>query len=333
MNLKKRFNIPFNNDFENYVPTVLGDFHEYINYVYFAAPVDVAPNARIFGEKVTTKELSILCSYLASKDIGSAVTINSTYTPLTAYTNEYFTLLVNFLRTMYSNGLTSVIVKNNYILNSGVIQEYIPGLRVTAAINQMIDSYEKADNLFSMLPYNDIVWDRNLNMDVDNLRSTNARFKAKYEDARTSILLNEGCLAYCPFKVDHDICISHYSFAEQRHNDYIKCIMEDSPQLGNTIENINLIFGCQKAFNANPELIHESPFIRPEDLHLYDECADHFKIAGRTQSTETIYKIVAAYVTGSFDGYIQEYLDCLSPFVKKIHNREVGCEWRSLLLK
>lgn len=48
-------------------------------------------------------------------------------------------------------------------------------------------------------------------------------------------------------------------------------------------------------------------FIRPEDLKLYNTIGiNHFKITGRTGSTNYILKVAEAYADGYFNGNILE---------------------------
>lgn len=48
-------------------------------------------------------------------------------------------------------------------------------------------------------------------------------------------------------------------------------------------------------------------FIRPEDLKLYNTIGiNHFKITGRTGSTDYILKVARAYADGYLDGNVLE---------------------------
>ena len=62
---------------------------------------------------------------------------------------------------------------------------------------------------------------------------------------------------------------------------------------------------CSKSRNENPANWLKLRFIRPEDIPLYNEVGiNHFKITGRTGSTDYILKTVESYMKQDFDGNI-----------------------------
>ena len=65
---------------------------------------------------------------------------------------------------------------------------------------------------------------------------------------------------------------------------------------------------CTAGRNANHANWLRSNFIRPEDIYTYftDTGADRFKLTGRTGSMSFQYKILEAYMSGSFDGDLLE---------------------------
>lgn len=65
---------------------------------------------------------------------------------------------------------------------------------------------------------------------------------------------------------------------------------------------------CTAGRNANPANWLRSNFIRPEDIDDYTEYTgvDHFKITGRTGSSDYQMRTLEAYMSGSFDGDLLE---------------------------
>lgn len=65
---------------------------------------------------------------------------------------------------------------------------------------------------------------------------------------------------------------------------------------------------CTAGRNANKANWLRSNFIRPEDLGLYEEYTgvNHFKITGRTGSSDYQMRTLEAYMSGSFDGDLLE---------------------------
>ena len=64
---------------------------------------------------------------------------------------------------------------------------------------------------------------------------------------------------------------------------------------------------CTPSRNENPANWLKLKFIRPEDIKYYNEIGiNHFKITGRTGSTNYIVKVLKAYLDESFDGNLLE---------------------------
>lgn len=90
------------------------------------------------------------------------------------------------------------------------------------------------------------------------------------------------------------------------------CIYRDSCYLchstNKTIEDVDLINSypmrqCTHSRNENPANWLKMRFIRPEDLHYYNDIGiTQFKLTGRTGSTEYLIKVLNAYMTGKWEG-------------------------------
>ena len=78
---------------------------------------------------------------------------------------------------------------------------------------------------------------------------------------------------------------------------------------------------CVNSRNENPVNWLKLKWIRPEDLKYYNDIGlEHFKITGRTGSTEYITKTVKAYFDCHFEGNLLELwkpLESIKPGVKE----------------
>lgn len=64
---------------------------------------------------------------------------------------------------------------------------------------------------------------------------------------------------------------------------------------------------CMSARNSTPEAWLRTRWIRPEDLHYYNDInINYFKVSGRTGSTEYLSRIIEAYMSESFDANLLE---------------------------
>lgn len=95
---------------------------------------------------------------------------------------------------------------------------------------------------------------------------------------------------------------------------------EDMQALNNYPMNI-----CTSSRNKNPANWLKSQFIRPEDLQTYRLLTgiNHFKITGRTGSTEYQIKMLEAYMSEHFDGDLLELWKPLETIQKKNENENV----------
>lgn len=79
-------------------------------------------------------------------------------------------------------------------------------------------------------------------------------------------------------------------------------------------------FSCTEKLLSSPVEILKSAFIRPEDIHLYEELGvDNMKLVERTMTTDHLARIVKAYTERSYDGNMMDLIHGLSKYV--IYNK------------
>lgn len=130
------------------------------------------------------------------------------------------------------------------------------------------------------------------------------------------ILANSGCMQNCAFQTFHDNLIAH-SVGE------------------NGIENVNLGFSapCHRFLSSlgaerGITKFMQSNFIRPEEVHLYEEYFNEMKLATRMHSRPTM--VLAAYTRGKFSGNL---LDLTEPSYSSLFkgyildNAKIPSDW------
>ncbi len=107
------------------------------------------------------------------------------------------------------------------------------------------------------------------------------------------VIVNEGCLRHCPYRLFHLCEFSHVSRGD--------VVVEDDPYY----------VRCVSVRLDDPAEVVRSPFVRPEDLSSYEEIGvNSFKVAGRANSVAWIERAVRAYVEGRYEGNLLDILDC-----------------------
>lgn len=196
--------------------------------------------------------------------------------------------------------LDGVVIADFFLLEA--IGRYAPeiaaGLEAVPSVNCLLSSFDRvqavvetiADSGFR-LPGR-IPLAPALNRQPRLLRETVVACRQAFPDIRIELLVNEGCLYQCPFKLSHDAGIA------------VNCQGKASWDLPEAL-------GCIAALRANPARLFKSPFIRPEDLGHYRQTADLFKICGRTLGPAFLRQTVGSYINGRHEGNLLDLLDAI----------------------
>jgi hypothetical protein len=147
---------------------------------------------------------------------------------------------------------------------------------------------------FEELGADSITLDFNINRDFRTIKAIRSAVKIEL-----NLLLNDACLFQCPFRYYHYNLLGHSS---QPYN----------PLHGFYIEYPTI--RCTIARYSDISQFIKSRWVRPEDLHIYEESGiDSFKVSGRTMSTEWILNTAKAYSSGEYKGNLAEILQVIDP--------------------
>ncbi|OGV51080.1 MAG: hypothetical protein A2X49_15840 [Lentisphaerae bacterium GWF2_52_8] len=136
---------------------------------------------------------------------------------------------------------------------------------------------------------------QDVNRDFPLIRAIRENVKCSLQ-----LIANNSCLGYCPIAYYHENTTSFISQVRAVKMEPVK-------------EYCTLYCHSQKLID--PANILASEWIRPEDIHYYEEIGvDSFKLCDRTMPPETIVKVVKAYTDRRYDG---NFMDLLFSFVKR----------------
>jgi collagenase-like PrtC family protease len=171
-------------------------------------------------------------------------------------------------------------------------------LEAVPSVNCGIDTFDRLTAVFDVLAATHfrlpakIILDRSLNRRPEQLEQLVSRCRKAYPLVGIGLLANEGCLYQCPFKPAHDALIACANM--NMHTD---------------THEINRALGCIRLLRQHPHKLFQSPFIRPEDLHRYENTVDIIKVCGRTLGAAFLKRTIDAYRRRRYPGNLLDLLD------------------------
>jgi len=207
------------------------------------------------------------------------------------FTAEWQRWAVEFLAWLEGIGAEGVIVASPYLAE---LVKKRSSLRLHVSLGAQVDSVPKV-LFWQGLGADAIYLDDALNRDFEALA-------AAREAARCQLVLsvNVGCLLHCPLRINHGTYLSH--------------VAECPP--GGFVD-YSLLRCCLARASEAAQLL-KLPWIRPEDLGLYEEMGfEAFKIWGRTQGEDWLLQVATAYARRRYEGDLNDLLDPVdnvSPF-------------------
>jgi collagenase-like PrtC family protease len=203
-------------------------------------------------------------------------------------------------------GVTRVTIANPFLIQF-VCKEF-PELHVNVSVITGVDTPDRAKH-YEQVGVECITLNQHtVNRDFKTLMAIRESVQCKLE-----LLANTGCLDHCPNRENHYKANARLSRLDA-HNDTIT----SAKQLAN-----DCLRWCTHRLVMNPIEMLKIPFIRPEDVSVYEQIGiDILKIAGRRRKTDWLTCMAKAYITQRYHGNILDMV-----YVSSI-NKNVGlfCE-------
>lgn len=169
------------------------------------------------------------------------------------------------------------------------IKKYFPKIEVRASVNMRISTIQAMNYVADI--FDSFYLQRDLQRNLDYVKKIHDW--CDVNDKNLCLLVNSGCLRFCPGQTFHDNLIAHSADAENVDN-----ISDWNPHV------------CWKLYSdpKNYVEILKSTWIRPEDLSQYEGIVDTVKLATRQHSHPRM--VIGAYTDGYFSGNL---LDLFEP--------------------
>jgi len=212
-----------------------------------AGTPEVLGSGRITLHAPLLEEIARQTQYVHDKNLKMGVVLNPSCMGGQHLTSQAYNMFRWYFGKLNEIGVDSVTVAEPYLIE--MLAKDFPDINVVVSCISHVDSPERA-RFFEELGADAITLDTNINREFEILENIK-----EVVDCELRVLVNEACLYKCPFRYFHFNLFSHMTSLGNKpdiFSDYYyeKCI----------------------SFRVRyPELIIKSPWIRPEDLGVYED--------------------------------------------------------------
>lgn len=181
------------------------------------------------------------------------------------------------------------VVTTTSLAIAQTVQKHFPGIDVRASVNMRLGTARSMQYVAGL--FDSYYVQRDYNRDLGRVRSL--RLWADRANKKLFMLVNSGCLSFCSGQVFHDNMVAHELEIDETHN-----IPGWTPHV------------CWNYFQdrANWVGLLQNTWIRPEDLHHYEDLFPVVKLATRMHSDPQ--RVIRAYVERKYEGNL---LDLFEP--------------------
>ncbi|MFH1413613.1 MAG: U32 family peptidase [Candidatus Omnitrophota bacterium] len=210
-------------------------------------------------------------------------------------------------------GVDAVTVSTNYLFR--LLRKKYPKLKVGTGLFMMqspvverVKYYQDQGAGYITLGFN-VARDFSL---MEKIRKTIKR-------SQLHVFVNNICLFNCP------------------HLDYHGNVLTHMSQKGASSSRVCVDYHtwtCNCIKSEEPEQLIRSRWIRPEDLHLYEEMGfTHFKITDRSRASRWLIRAARAYAQRKYEGNLTDILSLEIPGDERNIQLEINRKFRKQLLK
>lgn len=300
----RKLSIPYTKD-NKIIDLITMDELAYIEEIYMPLPYDIIPSGRmytcdedniykgIFDEQIKkAKYIGIKVNLLATKPI---LEIDKGVSLMLRAVKE-----LERVKRLYDVDKVSIGSPTFLKIHGEYLKSL--GYEIELSILANIDSVEKIEQVLTINPFVDSICVGNaLIHELEGLQY----IKSKYPKLKLKVLINHMCMTNCMSHIEH-----HNLYSSLFHD---KIDMEDIENWRLVSNSKLMLPNCKSCVHyvashkINP--IKECSFIRPEDLNIYDNVVDLFKISGREHQAEAVISYIKAYGSRMFDGNFFDICD------------------------
>ena len=279
----KEFSLPYNGD-ENTLDELLklqSRNGNRIREIYLNAPQSITGSGRV-GAETTEGEFLETVERIHDAGVRVDITMNSTCDGADWYERETLTRQIGFIQRMHDeHGVEAVTLANPFFIERA--HETCPDLEISASVLSEIDCYARAET-FARAGASTMTVATSINKNLKLLRQITEGLGVEIK-----LMVNEGCLDKCPYRLFHMNYISH-----------------KSKEAGS--EGASFSFACGDIIARDVSQLFKSNWVRPEDLARYEKVTGFFKIVGRDMLPSKVLRCAKAYLDESHEGNLFDLL-------------------------
>jgi collagenase-like PrtC family protease len=264
-----------------------------IGHLYGAIGGDAGLRAQQWLPQPKADELAAYVSRARERGMPFFYCLNVACLGNREFTAEGQRWLVERLGWVDEVGVEGTVLSNPYLI--AFAHKRFPRLKIAVSTAAAIDSVDKA-LFFEGQGASVLYLPEYINRDFPLLHQIRKRVRAEIV-----LLANVGCLLHCPIRQYHINLVSHSS---------------ESLELGTYVDYPLMWCTQEKARDAGQML--KSPWIRPEDLAVYEDLGiDGFKLGGREMDREWVVRATKAFALRRYDGDLNDLIlgfDHLEPY-------------------
>ena len=226
-------------------------------------------------------------------DLG--ITFNYLINPLCMGQSEYDPVVGNNIRAtlhkLYDMGVRYFTINSPSLIK--YVKKEFKDVQVTLGLYAYPISIQQIE-YWRNWGVDELTLDHSFNRNFDALRNVMKTYKDS--DFGMRIIANNFCLKECPYRLTHGSFVGH--------SDPTAISMDYS------------LINCTYRKIKNPKAMLTAEWVRPEDIHYYEELAEEtgyknfsVKLVDRTRATAFIERVVRAYLAESYEGNLLDILN------------------------
>lgn len=237
--------------------------------------------------QVGIRELEKYVNYSLRKGIKFNYTLNPACFGNYEFTDEGISEIKTLLKDLNNIGVSNITLATPSIIE--MVRCFAPNMDIKVSAICQIDSVMKMKHYIDLGVERFIV-EPSVTKEFDILKNM-----AQNCDGKMEIIINDKCMKNCPYKTFHYNQTAHDNNERAESYYFMNCGIRKSNNL-------------QWYLNLN--------WIRPEDLHLYENMGiKYFKVEGREFILKgDIIRLLNAYIEECFDGNLIDLLHIFAPY-------------------